>query len=429
MPREDAMKLNLCNFSNEPNNENFGRTKREQNAVRIDAGIKTALDKLGDNDERLAAFLRLLACVRSSTQLLKPTPGKGRTGWVAPVFLIQRLKNLAARQNHWIRPCETWRPEPDKLRPAFRSLAFHLLIHYPVPGFMDSVWDLAAGPEGFRQQSWYIRLGRGASFRTLSLPLVLTRKMEHYVRQALDHYTVSQAFRYGEIRGLGGSEALAREIVVGRLGQKITHSEFWRTVLWFFLAHPDMGLEQVNPIIDFIDANKFAGEEVVTENGAACRTAPWPDFSMKGRTFKSILRLTCAWHSDLSMGEKGRSFSWAKSGIQGYRFLEKRVGEEKDREWSIQEILESGALRAEGRAMHHCVYSYANQCWRGETTIWSLRLRINDQEKSMATIQVDPRKRAIIQARAKCNMRPGGQSNEIIRQWSAWAGLQYDLRL
>ncbi|MGP8200718.1 MAG: hypothetical protein ACLQU4_14580, partial [Limisphaerales bacterium] len=31
--------------------------------------------------------------------------------------------------------------------------------------------------------------------------------------------------------------------------------------------------------------------------------------------------------------------------------------------------------------MRHCVYSYANQCWRGETTIWSLRLRIDDQEK------------------------------------------------
>lgn len=90
---------------------------------------------------------------------------------------------------------------------------------------MDSVWDLPTGPEGFRQQSWYIRLGRGASFRALNLPLVLTRKMEHYVRQAPDHYTVSQALRYGETRGLGGSEELAREIVAGRLGQKIEHPD------------------------------------------------------------------------------------------------------------------------------------------------------------------------------------------------------------
>jgi len=98
-------------------------------------------------------------------------------------------------------------------------------------------------------------------------------------------------------------------------------------------------------------------------------------------------------------------------------------------DWSIQEILKSRALQAEGRAMRHCVYSYANRCWRGETTIWSLRLRVNYQEKSMATIELDPRRRAIVQARAKCNMRPGGRSNEIIRQWAVWAGLQFDPRL
>jgi hypothetical protein len=98
-------------------------------------------------------------------------------------------------------------------------------------------------------------------------------------------------------------------------------------------------------------------------------------------------------------------------------------------DWSIQEILKSRALQAEGRAMRHCVYSYANQCWRGETTIWSLRLRINDQEKSMVTILVDPRKRAIIQARARCNIRPRVQSNGIIFRRAAWAGLQFDLRL
>jgi hypothetical protein len=425
VPRKAAMKLNPCAFSNEPDNESFGRRKTEQNAVRIDAGIKTALDELGGNEERRAAFLRLLTCVRARTQLLKPRSA----GWVAPLFLIQRLKNLAARQRHWIRPCETWQPEAQNLRPAFRAIAFHLLIRYPVPGFMDSVWDLPAGPQGFRQRSWYIRLGRGTSFRALNPPLVLTRKMEHFVRQAPDHYTVSQALRYGETRGLGGSEALAHEIVASRLGQKIAYPEFWRTVLWFFLAHPETGREQVNPIIDFIQANKFAGEEVVTENGAECRTAPWPHFSMKGRTLKSILRLICAWHSDHSMNEKGPSFSLAKSGIQSYRFLESRAREQTDLDWTIQEILESRALQAEGRAMRHCVYSYANRCWRGETTIWSLRLRVNYQEKSMATIELDPRRRAIVQARAKCNMRPGGRSNEIIRQWAVWAGLQFDPRL
>ena len=52
-------------------------------------------------------------------------------------------------------------------------------------------------------------------------------------------------------------------------------------------------------------------------------------------------------------------------------------------------------------------------------------LRIKGQEKRMATIEEDPRKRSIIQARAKCNGRPGVRSYEIIRQWAAWPGLQF----
>ncbi len=416
--------MNKGAFPDRTDNDGFSKRQKEQH--RIDAEISSALNQLAERPESRAAFERLLACVRSRTELLKPTPGKARAGWVAPVFLTNRLKNLAAHRGQWLRGPETWRPTGGNLRPVFHSLAHHLLAFYPVPGFMDSVWDLPWGTEGLRQQAWYIALGRGASVRGLDLPIAFTRRMEHYVRRAPEHYTVSQALRYGETRGLGGSEELAREIVAGRLGRKIEHADFWRTVVLFFVKHPEMPLEHANPIIDFIQENKFGGEEVLTEQGAERRAAPWPGFSMAGRTLKSILRLADAWHLELGRKKRSGSFAWRRSGIQGYHFLEKR--EEDDREWTIQELLDSDALYAEGRAMRHCVYTYANLCRRGEATIWSLRLRHKEGEKRMATIEVNPRRRSIIQARAKCNARPGVRSLEIMRQWAAWAGLPIDLR-
>ena len=185
-----------------------------------------------------------------------------------------------------------------------------------------------------------------------------------------------------------------------------------------------MPLEQANPTIDYVQENKFGGEAVLTAHGEERRVAPRPGFSMEGRTLKSMLRLVSAWHLELAGTRKGRRLAWRKSPIQEYRYQEKRPEEETDRVWSIQELLDSDALYAEGRAMRHCVYTYANQCWRGETTIWSLRLRVNEVEKRMATIEVDPRKRAIIQARGKCNQRLGARSLEIMRQWAVWAGLQ-----
>jgi hypothetical protein len=422
-PREDAMKLNHFALINGSKIDSLGRRKRERDSTRIDAAVKAALDELDHHSQGRAAFLNLLGCVRGRTSLLKPTSGHGTPGWVAPLFLLNRLRNLATRQNHWIRPCETWQPEPGNLRAAFRSLSAHLLTYYPVPGFMDSAWDLPDGPEGFRQQSWFIKLGRGASFRSLNLPLILTRSMEHYLRRAPDHYSVSQALRFAETRGMGGSEKLALEIAGGRLGQRIERPDFWRTVLRFFVAHPEMQLEHVNPIVDFVHVNKFAGDEVLTTDGIQSQRPPWPNFSMEGRTLRSILRLVSAWHADLGITKNAPWCSWRKSGIQGYRFVEKQSGEEGDRDWTIVELLNSTALHTEGRAMHHCVYTYANSCRRGETTIWSLRLRAAGEEKRMVTIEVDPHKRTIIQARAKCNRWPGARSGQIIRQWASRAGL------
>ena len=108
---------------------------------------------------------------------------------------------------------------------------------------------------------------------------------------------------------------------------------------------------------------------------------------MKGGTLNSMLRLVSSWHSDLAANKPDNSFSWAASAIQGYRFLEKGPEEEHDREWTVQELVDSGTLRLEGRARHHCVYSYADHCRRGETMVWSLRLRVNGQEKRMVTIE------------------------------------------
>src|SRR6266478_2588540 len=81
VPQEDAMRLDPCAFSNEPSNEDLGRRKRKQDAVRIDAAIKTALDEFANDEERRAAFLRLLACMRTLTARISVS---GRTTGCSP---------------------------------------------------------------------------------------------------------------------------------------------------------------------------------------------------------------------------------------------------------------------------------------------------------------------------------------------------------
>src|SRR6266566_3734520 len=112
--------------------------RHDNTAARIDREIKKVCDQFCLQRERRTAFDGLVAIVRSRTHLLRPTPGQGRPGWVGPVFLINRLRNLAERQSQWLRSCDDWRPIGQSLRVEFRSLALHLLALYAVPGFMDS---------------------------------------------------------------------------------------------------------------------------------------------------------------------------------------------------------------------------------------------------------------------------------------------------
>ena len=98
------------------------------------------------------------------------------------------------------------------------------------------------------------------------------------------------------------------------------------------------------------------------------------------------------------------------------------------REWTIRELLTSPELYLEGRSLRHCVFTYAPKCRRGETTIWSLRLRTDLHEKRMATIEVNPQKGEIIQTRARANSYAGEHSQEIIRRWAQTAGLQINPR-
>jgi hypothetical protein len=400
-------------------------TKRHDDAAaRIDAEIKCVRNHFYSRPERLAAFDALVAILRSRTSFLRPTPGPARPGWIAAVFLINRLRNLADRQSQWLRSPHDWRPTGASLRLEFRSLASHLLALYPVPPFMDSVWDTPSGPGAFRRQVWWIRLARGASFRDLNLPFVFTRRMEHFTRQSPDHYTALQALRYGETLALGGNIKLACEITISRLGQKIEHSAFWRTVLLFFVNHPELHSNWVIPIIDFIEANKFAGEPIVTVHSVGQRQAPWPDFSIKGRTPTSMMRLVREWNADMTFKKPQESFSWPASNIQGFRFIENCDQPEHQREWTIRELLTSPELYLEGRALRHCVFTYAPKCRRGETTIWSLRLRTDQREKRMATIEVNPRRGEIIQTRARANSYAGERSQQIIRRWAQAAGLK-----
>ena len=309
--------------------------------------------------------------------------------------------------------------------PRFSSLARHLLASYPVPHFLTSVWFEGRSVEARRRQGWYLHLGSGRNIRTADLPLPYTKKMAHEFLQAPDHFTVAAALRWGQIRGLGGSKELALAIAATRLGRSFESEDFWVTVVHFLVNHPELGLAEVGPVVDYLHHQRFIPEELFLNDGFRVELdPPQPKLSMKGRTPRSLLRQVGDWHEKLKHPGKFTSLKWKPSGIGEFRHVERDAAEGL-RCWTIRELTSGEELRREGDSMRHCVASYAGACARRETSIWSMRFQDGERWYRVMTIEVDPATRTICQARRRGNAPPNEKALAVMRLWAGREGLKF----
>jgi hypothetical protein len=94
------------------------------------------------------------------------------------------------------------------------------------------------------------------------------------------------------------------------------------------------------------------------------------------------------------------------------------------RVWTIRELLTSQELFLEGRVLRHCVATYAVQCAKKLTSIWSMQLENCQGKHRVVTIELDLANRMICQARMKCNKLPQAAEMEVITMWAAQEGLR-----
>ena len=73
----------------------------------------------------------------------------------------------------------------------------------------------------------------------------------------------------------------------------------------------------------------------------------------------------------------------------------------------------------EGTALHHCVASYADRCWRGASRIWALRVRRGEKVRHVLTVEVDIKRRAVVQARGWGNRVASGKPLRLLQDWTA----------
>jgi hypothetical protein len=384
-----------------------------------DCAIRHAYARLGADALAVARFQELLHCVRNrAARLLEAPVLNGHHPGV------EALVNLSRFGSAHIRPAADWSGTTSSWRPAVSSLAHYLVCKYEVPVFLASSWYSTEDATPDKKRAWFVAHARGASFRSLGLPIVMTRKMEHIFLASHDHLAIENAIRRAELLALGAPAEVVQAVLSTRLAADLSNGMFWRTV-WFFLITNagSIGPAEIGPMIDFIQAIRHDRVGVETPDGVVELDPPKPAFSIKGRTVQSMLRLMRDWHRSLGVGSAG--LAWTPSPLRPMLLEEpSQDASSAPRRWQMMELTNSAQLRAEGAALHHCVASYDDRCCRGKSHIWSLRFRRGEKVHHVLTIEVDPKRRAVVQARGLANRAASGKPLRLLQDWAARERLQ-----
>lgn len=233
------------------------------------------------------------------------------------------------------------------------------------------------------------------------MPIPFTQKMAHYFLQAPAVFSVTEALRWAQAKGLGADERLAERFVYSWIGNKPYGDEvFWETFIRLVIQGEMFSYDKLTDIIDYV-------REARIENR---------NYSLKGRTLQSLTRQSDEWHKkDVLI--KG-PLTWNSCGIEGYKF------EKKEEVIALEELLGSKLLRNEGRTMKHCVGSYVTQCRTGKSAIFSMRKYSFEMfTATLATIEVKLDLKRVVQARSKANSIISADARKHLHIWAESQGL------
>jgi hypothetical protein len=381
--------------------------------LQVDRCVSLAYARLAGEPAR-EVFDQLLQATRARAPriLEAPVRAAGHAGVEALVQLARIAPSFRCSAEDWGGSGASWQG-------GVHTLAQHLLCAHPVPAFLGAAWYATDDPFADAKRRWFVAHGAGASLRSLDLPIRLTRRMEHLALGAPAHVSIEHALRHAELLGLGAPPALAYAVLSARPAQDLRHGAFWRSAWHFLIANAGaVPLDQVGPVVDFLHAVRHEHVDVHTPDGVVRRPPPQPDFSLRGRTAASVLRLMDAWHRGL--GDGGGDFHWNASTLRPLAM--EMPSEDPLRPpttWELVELTTSGALRAESRALRHCVAWYASRCLRGLSQVFSIRRRGTLSSRPVVTIEVDPRRRTVVQARGLRNRTASGKALRVLHAWAS----------
>ncbi len=384
------------------------RVQTEQMSRRVWRSIAENLAFDDANTEFQNGLAEFLIWLHKKSDFLLAQEG----GWCP---YLRAATRLYLYRKSWVREPKAWQPRsynPDK---QFASLAQHLFVRYPVPSFMEAAW-FDTRDDGALKRRWYIHLAVGQNMRAApELPVPLTKMVAHYFIQAPSSCGILEAFRWAQVRALGGDERLALAVAKTWLGQTYENSAFWDSVVRYFIEQPNLPHGQIPAIVDFLQAQKFKVRECAVGPGIVeTIQPPQPKLRMHGRSIIALLSQVERWQREEKKLAGVQNLYFKKSGIKEFLWSPTKS---QDEYWTIRELLSGADLIREGRTHNHCVATYAKYCASGACSLWALERYHKGKVEKCQTIEVDE-DREIVQCAGHNNRDPSKEEMKVVRKWA-----------
>lgn len=319
-----------------------------------------------------------------------------------------------------VRQPETWHCPKGNFQVRFRHLIRHLFASYHVPEFMEKVWM----KEGEETHKFYIDLGKGVPVygHPYLAETVMSRKTAHWFRQAPANCTVEQAVRWAQLRTVRKDKRLFKAVSHSFLGKHFENEKFWGEGMRWLAQQDTVNYAQVRPLLRYINYRKFGRFQL---GGVVMPLpAPEPEFNFSGRTFSSMIKAMKDFETTIKMDRDLDQTSWSPVPFPDFDWENHPETEKRRTGFRMVQIVNYKDLVKEGVRQNHCVATYSNSCTQGNTSIWSLRLCEQEDERSLVTVELTNSALQVNQVKGLNNRLADRFEANMVLDWASRIGVE-----
>lgn len=311
------------------------------------------------------------------------------------------LFKMSQYGDRFVRNVEGWKREGLNETQQLNSLLKHCFELYPTATFLRDTFFKTNNTH----ITWYVDIALGKSvFELTAFPSMFTKKMAHAFTNISEKCSVEKALSIAVVKSCKPSPTVQYLIINSSLvAQNLTEDAFWRSAVQFFCGYHFLERHEFYEVLDYLAYVKNRDT----------------DFTLKGRTFASLKRLSDEWHERAYLRRDGnRNLFWNSQGVQPFEYVE--IENDTIRAYKIEELCSSKELFTEGFKMRHCVAGYDLSCSMGRSAIFTL-YEYEDENtvvEKLVTIEINLTDKKIMQARGKCNQKPSRKCIAIIQEWA-----------